>query len=487
MTTLRISDADVTATRAGVLIVGVAKAGSLQIVSGALPAAVRKAIAADLDKVACNGELGSVWRIPAPNSIAADSVVAVGTVAKPDPDQLRKAAGLGVRAAGSTKSVVIALPSPNQSTLAAVCEGALLGAYVPLRLSGKPAADGVGTLIVATTAPRSVRSSVKRNSVSDVKAASLARDLVNEPPVRLTPAAFASTAKKQFKATEVKVTVWDADRLAKEGMGGMVGVGQGSANPPRLIALEYAPKNASKHLALVGKGITFDSGGLSLKPPKAMETMKCDMAGAAAVLAAVSAIAELGLPIRVSGYLACAENMPGGHAQRPGDVITMRNDKTVEVLNTDAEGRLVMADALVLAGESQPDVIIDVATLTGAQMIALGPQVAAVMSNDPALAGKVQSAGEAVGEPFWPMPLPESLKASLKSPIADLKNIGDQYGGMLTAGLFLESFVPDAVSWAHLDIAGPAFNEAGPHGFTPKGGTGFAARTLIQLAREMAR
>ncbi|MCU0297700.1 MAG: leucyl aminopeptidase [Candidatus Nanopelagicales bacterium] len=487
MTTLRISDADVTATRAGVLIVGVNKQGSLQIVSGALPAAVRKAIASDLEKVACDGEPGGLWRIPAPGSVAADSVIAVATPAKPDAEQLRKVAGAGVRAAGGSKSVVLALPTPNEATLAAVCEGALLGAHVPLRVSAKPSKGAVGTLIVATTAPRAVRSAVKRNAVADVTATNLARDLVNQPPVTLTPVAFASTAKKTLKGSQAKVTVWDADRLVKEGMGGMVGVGQGSANPPRLIVLEYAPKDAKKHLALVGKGITFDSGGLSLKPPKAMETMKCDMAGAAAVLAAVTTIAELGLPVHVTGYLACAENMPGGHAQRPGDVITMRNEKTVEVLNTDAEGRLVMADALALAGESQPDIIIDVATLTGAQMIALGNQVAAVMSNDPQLADTVKAAGESVGEPFWPMPLPESLKASLKSPLADLKNIGDQYGGMLTAGLFLQEFVPGDIAWAHLDIAGPAFNEAGPHGFTPKGGTGFAARTLVQLARELGR
>ena len=487
MTTLRISDADVTSARAQVLVVGVTKNGALQIVSGALPANVRRSIVRDLERVGCTGEQGSTWRIPSPNSLAAESVIAVGMPVKPDAFAVREAAGAAVRSAGSVRSVVVALPSPNQQMLAAVCEGALLGAHVPLRISANAATHPVAAITVATTAARAARSAVKRNTVADVRATGLARDLVNEPPVSLTPAAFAATAKKQLKGLPVKVTVWDPERLLKESMGGIMGVGQGSANPPRLIHLEYAPKDAKHHLAFVGKGITFDSGGLSLKPAKAMETMKCDMAGAAAVLAATKTIAELDLPVRVSAYLACAENMPSGTAQRPGDVITMRDGTTVEVLNTDAEGRLVMADALALAAESTPDAIVDVATLTGAQMIALGTHVAAVMSNTESLSEQIRVAGDDVGERFWPMPLPDALRSSLKSPIADLKNIGEQFGGMLVAGLFLEAFVPDGQAWAHLDIAGPSFNESGPHGFTPKGGTGFAARTLVQLARSSAR
>ncbi|MFN8214808.1 MAG: leucyl aminopeptidase [Candidatus Nanopelagicales bacterium] len=487
MTTLRITDGDVTSARAQVLVVGVAKDDGLKIVSGALPTSVRRAIIRDLDRIGCTADKGATWRIPAPPSLASDSVLAVGMPLKPDADAVREAAGAALRACSAVKSVVVALPASSQQTLAAACEGALLGAHIPLRISKSAATDSVASIAVATTAPRAARSAVKRNTVADVKATSLARDLVNEPPVSLTPAAFAATAKKQCKGLPVKVTVWDPERLLKESMGGIMGVGQGSANPPRLIHLEYAPKEAKRHLAFVGKGITFDSGGLSLKPPKSMETMKCDMAGAAAVLAATRTIAELGLPVRISAYLACAENMPSGTAQRPGDVITMRDGTTVEVLNTDAEGRLVMADALALAAESSPDVLIDVATLTGAQMIALGTHVAAVMSNDDSLAERIEGAGRQVGENFWRMPLPDSLRASLKSPIADMKNIGEQFGGMLVAGLFLEAFIPEGQAWAHLDIAGPAFNDAAPHGFTPKGGTGFAARTLIQLARTSGR
>ncbi|HPJ18566.1 MAG TPA: leucyl aminopeptidase [Actinomycetota bacterium] len=483
MTTLRIGDADVTATRAQVLVVGVADKDGLQIVSGALPANVRRSIVRDLERIGCDGKLGDTWRIPAPGSLAAESVVAVGMPSKPDTMQLREAAGAAVRSAGSVKTIALALPSSNPQALAAVCEGALLGAHVPLRLSGKAIPEAPAAIVVATTAPRGIRAATKRIAVADVKATGLARDLVNEPPGHLTPQAIAAKAKQQFKNLPVKVTVWDEQRLAKESMGGIVGVGQGSANPPRLIHLEYAPKEATRHLAFVGKGITFDSGGLSLKPAKAMETMKCDMGGAAAVLAATRTIAEAGLPVRISAYLACAENMPSGTAQRPGDVITMRNGSTVEVLNTDAEGRLVMADAIALAAESKPDAIVDVATLTGAQMVALGSHIAAVMANEDDLAQQIRYAGASVGERFWPMPLPDALRASLKSRVADQKNIGEQMGGMLVAGLFLQAFVPEGQAWAHLDIAGPAWNDSAPHGFTPSGGTGFAARTLIGLAR----
>jgi leucyl aminopeptidase len=483
VTTLRIGDADVTATRAQVLVVGVANKDGLHIVSGALPANVRRGIVRDLERIGCDAQVGGTWRIPAPGSLAAESVVAVGTPPKPDTMQLREAAGAAVRSVGSVKTIALALPSSNPQALAAVCEGALLGAHVPLRLSGKAVPEAPAAIVVATTAPRGIRAATKRIAVADVKATGLARDLVNEPPVRLTPQAIATTAKQTLKNLPVKVTVWDEQRLAKESMGGIVGVGQGSANPPRLIHLEYAPKDATRHLAFVGKGITFDSGGLSLKPAKAMETMKCDMGGAAAVLAATRAIAEAGLPVRISAYLACAENMPSGTAQRPGDVITMRNGSTVEVLNTDAEGRLVMADAIALAAESTPDAIVDVATLTGAQMVALGSHIAAVMANDDDLSQQIRDAGASVGEKFWPMPLPDALRASLKSRVADQKNIGEQMGGMLVAGLFLEAFVPEGQAWAHLDIAGPAWNDGTPHGFTPSGGTGFAARTLIGLAR----
>jgi leucyl aminopeptidase len=236
----------------------------------------------------------------------------------------------------------------------------------------------------------------------------------------------------------------------------------------------------------VGKGVTFDSGGLSLKPPQAMETMKCDMGGAAATLGATLAIAALKLKVAVTTYLPLVENMPSGTAQRPGDVITAYGGKTVEVLNTDAEGRLIMMDAIVRAQEDEPDVLIDVATLTGAQMVALGTHVAGAMGNDDATRNAVVDAGAASGEMLWAMPLPEDLRPSLDSPIADIKNLGDRYGGMLTAGLFLKEFVADGQKWVHLDIAGPAFIDGGARDYSTPGGTGFGVRTLVSYAQKVA-
>jgi len=283
------------------------------------------------------------------------------------------------------------------------------------------------------------------------------------------------------------ITVLDEHALAEGGYGGILAVGQGSVHPPRLVRLEYAPAGAVKSLVLAGKGITFDSGGLSLKPAKSMESMKSDMGGAAAVLGAMQAIAALGLQVRVVGYLPLAENMPSGTAQRPSDVITIHGGTTVEVANTDAEGRLVLADVLDAAAADSPDVLVDAATLTGSQLTALGPRVGGVMANDDALRGAVVDAACRAGEAMWPMPLPGELRKGLDSTVADLVNVAsDRGGGMLVAGLFLREFVPSGVRWAHLDIAGPAFNEGAPHGYTPKGGTGAATRTLVQIAQDMA-
>jgi leucyl aminopeptidase len=308
-------------------------------------------------------------------------------------------------------------------------------------------------------------------------ATNLARDLVNEPANNLHPVELAAAAARAVDGKGVTVTVKDERALAAEGFGGIVGVGQGAANPPRLIELRYEPEGARERVVLVGKGITFDSGGLSLKPPDGMITMKTDMSGAAAVLGAMSALQDLGLKVAVTGYLAAAENMPSGTATRPGDVLKMKNGKTVEVLNTDAEGRLVMADALALGATSQPDAMVDVATLTGACVVALGKRYAGLMSNDDALAAEVLEAAGAAGERAWRLPLPEEYRQELDSEVADLKNIGDRYGGALTAGLFLQEFV-DGRPWVHLDIAGPARGES-DHAYIGKGATGAAVRTLL--------
>jgi leucyl aminopeptidase len=271
------------------------------------------------------------------------------------------------------------------------------------------------------------------------------------------------------------------------GLGGLLGVNRGSSNPPRFLELRWRPPGESRGtVALVGKGITFDSGGLSLKPSDAMKTMKCDMSGAAAVVAATLAVAELGLPVEVVAYAALAENMPSGTATRVGDVLRIYGGRTVEVLNTDAEGRLVLADALVRCQEDHPDLVVDVATLTGACMVALGTRIAGLFARDEAVTARVQQAAAATGDRVWPLPIPEDIRPKLDSPVADLANIGDRWGGALQAASFLGEFVAADVPWAHLDVAGPAFNEGAAHGVTPSGGTGFPVRTLVRLVADTA-
>jgi leucyl aminopeptidase len=318
-------------------------------------------------------------------------------------------------------------------------------------------------------------------------AMTLVRDLVNTSPRDMVPADLAAVAEQVASARGLGVLVLDESDLAKEGYGGILAVGMGSAHPPRLVRLEYTHPDAERTVVFAGKGITFDSGGLSLKPSKAMETMKADMSGAAAVLGALQAIVAFAPAVNVVGYMSLAENMPGGAAQRPSDVITIYGGKTVEVINTDAEGRLVLADALARAGADSPSLLLDIATLTGAQVVALGVRTGGVMASDGALAAQVADAAARAGEAMWPMPLPEELRKGLDSNVADIANMAqDRSGGMLVAGHFLREFVPEGVRWAHLDIAGPAFNEGSAYGYISKGGTGAAVRTLVQIALDVA-
>ena len=307
-----------------------------------------------------------------------------------------------------------------------------------------------------------------------------ARDLVNTSPHHMTPhdlVAAARTIAKENKNITVKV--FDTEKLKKMGAGGIVGVAQGSEHPPFLVHMTYTPTTKSKkRIALIGKGVTFDSGGLSIKPADGMMTMKCDMGGAADVLGVFSVIAQVAPKVEVHGIFATVENMPGGNALRPGDVIEMINKKTVEVLNTDAEGRLILADALVYAEKLKPDFMIDLATLTGACVVALGEEVSGVMSNDSSLANKILSAASAAGEKMWELPLEKNYKKLIQSDIADIKNIGGRWGGALTAVLFLQEFV-EKTPWAHLDIAGPAFAEHDYNAYERKGATGHGVRTLL--------
>jgi leucyl aminopeptidase len=311
----------------------------------------------------------------------------------------------------------------------------------------------------------------------------LARDLVNEPGGTLTAPAFARRITAMAKKAGLQAKVMDLAAIKRAKLGGLLGVNRGSTNQPRFVELTYSPKGRpDATLAFVGKGITFDAGGLSIKTSQGMMTMKCDMGGAAAVVGAMSALKAVAAPVRVRAYIPMTDNMLGGDATRPGDILKIRNGKTIEVLNTDAEGRLILADALSLASEAKPDAIVDLATLTGACMVALGPKIAGLMSNDDTLADTVAGAADRAGERVWRLPLPDDYKSQFESTVADMKNIGTPHGGAITAGLILSEFVADGIPWVHLDIAGPAWTDTDDSEHR-KGGTGFGVRTLVELAR----
>ncbi|WP_329133552.1 leucyl aminopeptidase [Streptomyces sp. NBC_00670] len=503
MTALTLSTATASGLRADAFVVGVAKGTGGPVVAPgaeAVDTAYDGTLATVLETLGATGAEGEVTKLPAPAGFKAPVVVAVGLGPEPEQDAsysaetLRRAAGTAARALAGSRKAAFALPLTDAADLGAVAEGVLLGAYAfdaykETGRGGKNAKNGKAPLAEATLLGGKSRDKAHKAALARATAVAeelnRARDLVNTPPNDLTPQGFAALAQTAAKEHGLKIQVLDEKALAKGGYGGILGVGVGSAVPPRLVKLSYTPAKgarSAKHLAFVGKGITYDSGGISLKPAGHNETMKCDMAGAAAVFAAVVTAARLGLDVKVTGWLALAENMPSGSATRPGDVLRMYSGKTVEVLNTDAEGRLVLADALWAASEEEPDAIVDVATLTGAMMLALGSRTFGVMANDDAFRSAVHEAAEEVGEPAWPMPLPEHLRKAGDSQVADLSNMGERMGGGLFAGLFLREFVGEGITWAHLDIAGPAFNEGAPFGYTPKGGTGTAVRTLVRLA-----
>jgi leucyl aminopeptidase len=495
VTTLALSSADPTGIKVDAIVIAVGSEDDdgIRLLDGAhaVDAALGGSLATTLAQLGVTGKAGEVTKLPAGGAAKAPVVVAVGTGQAHDDatrhrEMLRRAAGASARALAGTKSAAFALPVGGPEDAAAVAEGVLLGTYTfdEYKTKNGKAPLPAATIVGAGVKARAVRDAVARAEVV-AEAVNQTRSWINTPPGDLPPKAFADAAAQYAKGLKLDVEILDEKALAKGGYGGILGVGQGSANPPRLVRISYRPSRAKKHVALVGKGITFDSGGLSLKPNDAMTTMKCDMSGAAAVIAAVVAVAKLAPRVAVSAYAPMAENMPSGNAQRPSDVLTMYGGKTVEVLNTDAEGRLVLADALVRASQDKADLIVDVATLTGACMVALGTRVSGIMANDDSLLDKIHDASGRAGEQMWPLPLPEELREKLDSPVADIANIGERWGGALSAGLFLKEFVPDGVDWAHLDIAGPAFNDKA-FGYTPKGGTGAGVRTLIQIVEDAA-
>jgi leucyl aminopeptidase len=498
-----LSTSTAAALRADAVVVAVAKGPKgLVLAPGAetVDEAFEGRLAEVLTTVGATGAEGEAVKVPAPAGLKAPLVLAVGLGEAAEDgyaaEALRTAAGVAARTLHGSKKAAFALPAGDAASVEAVTLGALLGSYtftVCRSDNGKADAKDPLTevaIVGAMRGDKAAKAAVERATVV-AEEMNRARDLVNMPPNDLFPKSFAdiaTTAGKELATQGIglKVEVLDEKALTKGGYGGILGVGGGSERGPRLVKVAYTHPKAKASLAFIGKGITYDSGGISLKPAGHNETMKCDMAGAGAVFASVLAAAKLGLQVNVTGWLALAENMPSGSATRPGDVLRMYGGKTVEVLNTDAEGRLVLADAIVRAGEEKPDYIVDVATLTGAMMMALGSRTFGVMANDDAFRGTVTELAEAAGEPAWAMPLPAHLRKPMDSSVADISNMGERMGGGLVAGLFLKEFVADGITWAHLDIAGPAFNEGAPFGYTPKGGTATAVRTLVALAEHAA-
>jgi leucyl aminopeptidase len=433
------------------------------------------------DGVDFTGKVGQTALVPGTNGFA--NILFVGLGEEVDADVLRKAAGTAGRAAMRYGAVATTLSAIDiDGALDAVAYGFLLGQYRFGKYLSEPKLSQTESLLMVGAAA-DAEGQVERAEVVAAGVA-MARDLINEPAGGKKPEVLAGIASDMADELGIDITIYDRDQIREEGFGGLLAVSQGATNPPRMVVLSYRPDGASRTLALVGKGIVFDSGGLSIKPASGMETMKTDMSGAAAVFGAMRAIAGLGLKVNVLGITPLTENMTGGAAQRPGDIFTARNGKTVEVLNTDAEGRLVLADGLSLAAERKPDLIIDVATLTGACTVALGNSVAGLFGSEDASADVVVAAARRAGERVWRLPLEKGYRSKLDSPMADIKNIGDRYGGAITAALFLQEFTDD-LPWVHLDIAGPARAES-DDGYITKGGTGFAVATLVAVAQDLA-
>ncbi|MFM7271391.1 MAG: leucyl aminopeptidase [Actinomycetes bacterium] len=443
-----------------------------------------------LGEAGFDGKVGEALLVPVGTALGARSALVVGLGTRRDMtlDDLRKVGALiakrAARAASAATTVLEAIPDSMERADAAqaLVEGVVLGGYQYLEYKSKAKAARLARVTLLGRGGASTTNAAARGALV-AGAACWARDIINTPSNDKAPEVFARAAQTLLRGKGVRVQVLGPDEIRRARMGGVIGVGQGSARRPRFVKVTYSPPGArGPALALVGKGVVFDTGGISIKPAAGMETMKTDMSGAAAVLATMSVLKDLGVKHKVVAYAPLVENMPSGTAIRPGDVLKHRNGMTTEVLNTDAEGRLILADALALAVDDGAGAIVDVATLTGACVVALGDRIAGLMGNDDAWRDTVRAAADQVGEAVWPLPLPKEYQSLLESEVADLRNISTGgYGGTLTAGLFLQHFVGE-VPWAHLDIAGPS-RAATDSGYTPKGGTGFATRTLIELAR----
>jgi leucyl aminopeptidase len=438
-----------------------------------------ESIDALLDAHDFSGKSGQTLFVQTPDGPAPE-VLLVGLGDDVTVESIRRAAGVAARATKGYASVATLMGGVDIDGAGdAAAIGTVLGAYSFDEYKSDPKTSKITSLTLVSC---DMSDEEIASALSLANGVVLARDLVNRPAADTPPTALAEVASGL--SVEVEVKVYDEDEIVEAGFGGLIAVNLGADRPARMVVMRYSPAGAEKTVAFVGKGIVFDSGGLSIKPAAGMETMKTDMAGAAAVMGAVKAIAELGLAVNVIGITPLTENLTGGSAQKPGDVMRAYNGKTIEVLNTDAEGRLVLADGLALAAESEPDLIVDIATLTGAAKVALGPLIGGLFASDDEAAELVLSAAKAAGEKMWRMPLEAEYKPMIESDIADMKNIAGRWGGAITAGLLLSEFVDD-VPWVHLDIAGPARADKNDH-YISKGGTGFGVGTLVEVARAVA-
>ncbi|MFS3130516.1 leucyl aminopeptidase [Nocardioides sp. Bht2] len=501
MTSYTLRNASPAKTRADAVVVGIVKtAKGLAPAQGAeeIGTAYGRKLRPLLSSLGFAGKVGEVVKVPTNDTVNTPLLILVGLGDEADvtPAVVRRAAGAAVRVVSNAASLAIALPAQTPELLRAVAEGARLGAYTftEFKRDSAPSTPGVAEVVVLSSIAR------QNEAIDAFAAAELVADAVNStrrwvnlPANELNPPSFADAVREAHAeltkgkgAPSIGLEIWDEERLAADGCGGILGVGGGSTTPPRLVKLTWSPEGATTHLALVGKGITYDTGGYTIKPAGSMTTMKEDMAGAATVINTLFLVAKLGLPVKLTAWAPMAENMVSGHAMRPGDVLSIHGGTTVEVSNTDAEGRLILADALVMAANEKPDAIVDIATLTGAMVVALGDKLAGVLGSDEVVAA-LKSASETAGEGLWPMPIPEEMYERVhSSKVADLaQHDWVRWGGGLYAAAFLREFT-DGVPWGHLDIAGPAFNTGGPYGHQPSGGTGFGLTTLLEFVRAHA-
>jgi len=502
VTSLNLVDTDLAELAVDAVVIGVyrpADGADILLAPGAerIAAAFDGRLVPTLTLLGATGTADEVTKLASLGTITAPLVVAVGLGDEPAgagsaAESLRRGAGAAVRALAGCRRVALSLPLPGEPELRALAEGALLGAYRfdGYRTRPKPGdREPVGrvSIHVPDAGDKQARAEVRRASAV-VQAVRQVRDWVNTAPNDLRPPDFAAAVAAAATEAGLEVEVLDEKALKRAGFGGILAVGLGSSAPPRLVRLAYRPQGATTRVALVGKGITFDSGGVSIKPAQGMWEMKSDMAGAAAVAATMLAVAALRPKAAVTAYVPMAENMPSGSSYRPGDVVTMYGGTKVEVLNTDAEGRMVLADAIARAAEEGTDYLVETSTLTGGQVVALGKRIAGVMGT-PELCERIRDAGARVGEPAWPMPLPDDVRKGMDSEVADISQVNssmDRAGQMLQGGLFLAEFVPDGLPWAHIDIAGPAYHAGEPTGYWTKGGTGVPVRLLVELIEEIA-